>query len=126
MIKVHDAPAILGGVGMVLAATVLIPIGLGVVAPLLMWLSGALLTTGVMIFALDYRCHRQTTPTILFTSGTLLLWGGCYLLLAGTGWQAWSIWGSGGVLAVAAFVFSVQARRICVLKASKAANPNTI
>jgi len=125
MIKAHDGPAILGIAGMglcpLLAATVLTSVGLGVAAPVLMWLSVALLTTGVVIFALDYRCHRQTTPTILFAAGTLLLWGGCYLLLAGTGWQGWLAWGSGGVLAVAAFVFGLRARRFCVLKASKAA-----
>jgi hypothetical protein len=125
MIKGHDGVSLLGALGMgmcpVLATTALASIGLGMAAPIWMWLSGVFLIAGVVIYALDYRCHRQIAPVLLFIAGGLLLWAGRYSLLGGTGWQGWPIWGSGGVLAVAAFVFNLRARRICVVRANKPA-----
>jgi hypothetical protein len=124
MLKGYDGVSLLGAFGMgmcpVLAATVLISIGLGVAAPFLMWLSGAFLIAGMIIYALDYRCHRQIAPMTFFAAGSLLLWAGRYSVLGGTGLHAWPIWGSGSLLVLAALVFNLRARRICVIRANTA------
>jgi hypothetical protein len=125
MIKGYDGVSLLGAVGMgmcpVLAATALVSMGLGLAAPFWMWLSVTMLVAGAVIYALDYRCHRQIAPVMLFAVGGLLLWAGRYSVLGGTGWQSWPIWGAGGVLVLAAFVVNLRARRICVVKASSPA-----
>ena len=94
----------------VLMATALSTIGLGVLAPIWMWLTAVLLIAGLVGYALDYRYHSQSAPMILFVAGGLLLWAGRYSPLGGTGWQGWPLWGSGGLLVLAAFVLNLRAR----------------
>jgi hypothetical protein len=114
MIKKRDGTSVLGAIGMglcpVLTATMLSTIGLGVLAPIWMWLSAALLIAGLVGYMLDYRYHGQSTPVILFMAGGLLLWTGRYSPLGATGWQGWPIWGSGGLLVLIAFVLNLWAR----------------
>jgi hypothetical protein len=114
MIKKRDGTSLLGAIGMglcpVLTATALSTIGLGVLATIWMWLSAALLVAGLVGYALDYRYHRQSAPTILFVAGGLLLWVGRYSPLGETGWQGWPLWGSGGLLVLAAFALNLWAR----------------
>ena len=114
MIKKRDSTSLLGAIGMglcpVLTATALSTIGLGVLAPIWMWLSAALLVAGLVGYALDYRYHRQIAPVILFVVGGLLLWVGRYSPLGGTGWQGWQLWGSGGLLVLTAFALNLRIR----------------
>src|SRR5919109_5317076 len=114
MINKRDSTSLLGAIGMglcpVLTATALSTIGLGVLAPIWMWLSAALLVTGLVGHTLDYRYHRQSPPVILFVAGGLLLWAGRYSPLGGTGLQAWPLWGSGGLLVLSAFALNLWAR----------------
>jgi hypothetical protein len=114
MIKKRDGSSLLGAIGMglcpVLMATSLSTIGLGVLAPIWMWLSGALLVAGLVGYALDYRHHRQIAPVILFMVGSLLLWTGRYSPLGRTGWEGWPLWGSGGLLVLTAFVLNLRVR----------------
>lgn len=124
MIKRRDGASLLGGVGMglcpVLAATALSAVGLGILTPVWMWLSGVLLVAGLVGYAFDYRCHRQYTPVLLFVVGGLLLWAGRYSSLGGTGWQGWPLWGSGGLLVLSAFAVNRRARSsTCVVKPAK-------
>jgi hypothetical protein len=114
MIKKGDSTSLLGAIGLglcpVLMATALSTIGLGVLEPIWMWLSAALLVTGLVGYALDYRYHRQSAPVILFVGGGLLLWAGRYSPLGGTGWQGWPLWGSGGLLVLTAFALNLWVR----------------
>ena len=114
MIKKRDSTSLLGAIGMglcpVLMATALSTIGLGVLAPIWMWVSAALLVAGLVGYALDYRYHRQSAPLILFVVGGLLLWAGRYSPLGGTGWQAWPLWGSGGLFVLTAFALNLWVR----------------
>jgi hypothetical protein len=124
MLKGHDGVSLLGAVGMgfcpVLATIALASIGMSAFVPVWMWLSGALLITGLVMLGLEYRCHRQLTPIILSVGGSFLLWVGRYSPIGGTGWEGWPIWGAGGVAVLAAFVLNVRARsRICVVKPAK-------
>lgn len=114
MIKKRDSTSLLGAIGMglcpVLTATALSTIGLGVLAPVWMWLSAVLLVTGLVGYALDYHSHHQSAPMILFVAGGLLLWAGRYSSLGGTGLDGWQLWGSGGLLVLAAFALNLRAR----------------
>ncbi len=114
MIKKRDTTPLLGAIGMglcpVLTATALSTVGLGILAPIWMWLSTALLIAGLVGYSLDYRYHHQSAPVILFVSGGLLLWVGRYSPLGGTGWEGWPLWGSGGLLVLAAFALNLWAR----------------
>jgi hypothetical protein len=106
----------------VLAATALSAVGLGILAPIWMWLSGGLLVAGLVGYAFDYRCHRRLTPVLLFVFGGILLWVGRYSPFGGTGWQGWPLWGSGGLLVLSAFVLNLRVRSSsCVVKAVKPA-----
>ena len=114
MIKKLDSTSLLGAIGMglcpVLMATSLSAIGLGVLAPIWMPLSAALLVAGLVGYVLDYRYHRQSAPVILFMVGSLLLWAGRYSPLGGTGLQGWPLWGSGGLFVLAAFALNLWVR----------------
>jgi hypothetical protein len=114
MIQKRDSTSLLGAIGMglcpVLMATALSTIGLGVLAPVWMWLSAALLVTGLIGYALDYRYHHQSVPVILFVVGALLLWAGRYSPLGGTGWQGWPLWGSGACSYWRHFALNLWAR----------------
>ena len=94
----------------VIAATALSILGLGILAPVWMWLSAALLVAGLVGLVLDFRRHRSIIPMALFAAGGTLLWLGRYSPLGGTGWQGWPEWGSGGLLVLAAFVLNLRAR----------------
>jgi hypothetical protein len=109
----------------VLAATALSAVGLGILAPLWMWLSGGLLVAGLAGYAFDYRCHRQPTPVLLFVVGGILLWVGRYSPLGETGWQGWPIWGSGGLLVLRAFALNLRARSSsCAVRPAKLPQSN--
>lgn len=124
MIKGKDGLSLLGAIGMgmcpVMMVTALTAVGLGIMAPVWMWLTGAFLVGGAVIYALDYRCHRQMWPVTLFVVGSLLLWAGRYSAFGGTGWQGWPFWGAGGLLVLTAFGLNLRARsQICVIKPAK-------
>jgi hypothetical protein len=89
MIKGRDTTSILGAMGMglcpVTAATALSIFGLGILAPVWMWLSAGLLVAGLAGFILDYRRHRQIVPTALICSGRNAPVGGPLLAAGGPG-----------------------------------------
>lgn len=106
--------ALIGGAGIglcpLLVATSLASIGLGVLAPLWLWLSVGFLVIGLAGFWLDYRQHKNLIPLILFIGGSILLFTGRYTPYGGLGYAAWEIWGSGGVLVLIAFIRNLTLR----------------
>ena len=110
-----DTVGLLGAAGMglcpLLVAGALASVGLGVLAPVWLWLSAAFLAVGLAGFWLDYRQHGNVLPLLLFIGGSLLLFTGRYTRYGGDGWEAWEIWGPGTVLVVAAFIRNLRLRR---------------
>lgn len=87
------------------SASLLTYLGLGALIPIWRTIAFSLLGIASIGFFLDFRSHKSPIPLFLLIAGTIFLYLGRYVY-GSPEFGGWPIWGTGGVLILAAIVYN--------------------